>query len=545
MNEPTSPVPVNITRTWAFVLAAWLLSFVSATCQTPARADTPRTHPLGVAAWQWLGENATDIQLRGIDDVPGTPSQAVTSISGMPWTENGEKGNLRVEIICETQQEFPGISEDALQQIEAALADGNAVLADMSRKNWRGRAGELTPEETPKQPPAPVRVCILRAEPDGRFVLATGPRGEIARIGRAELRRATCSAAAAIISWVSKKSDAEPFPKDFDYKTTLIKPGHHAYLALPFLDQDPGGICTAAASLNVAKYLDPKLDIKQREVFALFNRKSSGATMGEVVAGLETLGFDAEFIQTDKADRLQLLAKIQASLDEGRPIIATIPGHALTIIGYCKTTRTIIVWDQRMNKKGRPAYLPDGGFELSEAAYKSRIDSVTFVRKSWAEASAAERATIASMRPCHGELRRHQIVKGTGESFLTFLNHAATPKIKAVINAGRTPLVPTGRNKLVEIQGENAGKWKVTHWPDGKTTEQNASYLARILDANDGVFYSTETAVPQLTPASAQLDHGPSSPKSSQSMNKMPQGLPHSCSITTYPRHILLQECVL
>lgn len=418
----------------------------------------------------------------------------------MPWTENGEKGNLRVGIICETQQEFPGISEDALQQIEAALADGNAVLAEMSRKNWRGRAGELAPEETPKQPPAPARVCIIRAEPDGRFVLATGPRGETVRIGRAELRRATCSAAAAIVSWVSKKSAAEPFPQDFGYKTTLIKPGHHAYLALPFLNQDPGGICTAAASLNVAKYLDPKLDIKQREVFALFNRKSYGATMGEVVAGLDTLGFDAEFIQTDKADRLQLLAKIQASLDEGRPIIATIPNHALTIIGYCKATRTIIVWDQRMHKQGRPACLPDGGFELSETAYKSRIDSVTFVRKSWAAASEAERAAIASIRPCNGELRRHEIVKGTGESFLAFLNHAATPKIQSVINSGRTPLVPTGKNKLVEIRGENAGKWKVTHWPDGETSEENASYLARILDANDGVFYSTEPAAMQLTP---------------------------------------------
>lgn len=455
-----------------------------------------------------MGASATDRQIRSMPEVSGNPSQAVASLSGLPWNENGEKGNLRVEITWETQQQLPGITEDALRQIEAALAAGDAVLADMSRRNWRGRAGELAAEETPKSPPPPVRVCILRAEPDGKFVMATGPRGETVRAGRDELRRAISSAVTATISWASQKREAEPFPSNFDYKTTLVEPGKYAYLALPFLDQDKGGICTAAASLNVAKYLDPEIDIKQREVFALFNSGRSGATMQQVVSGLETLGFDAEMIPTSRADRKETLARVQASLDEGRPIIASIPGHALTIIGYCKATRTIIAWDQRMNSKGRPAYLPDGGFETTESSLCERFDCLILVRKSWTEAAAAERAEINALRPCNGELRRHQIVNANqkNESFPRYLSHAAAPKIKSVINSGRKALVVTGKNRLVEISGENAGKWKVTSWPDGKTSEENTGFLARVLAGADGIFYSTEPDGSQLEPFSLQPD---------------------------------------
>ena len=455
-------------------------------------SSVPKTTPLGIAVWNWMGSTATEKALRDLPAAEGTPTQAITALSGAAWTENGEKGNLRVEIAWDFQQESPGISEENLSRIEAAVREGDAVLADLSRKSWSDRQGMLPDEETPKQPAKPIRVCILDEE-NGTFRIATGNRGEIQRISRKEMQRAATAGALANLTWTAKNQAGEPFPADFAYKATLIKPGQYAFLALPFELQDKGGICTAASSLNVVKYLDPELDIKQKEVFALFNDSNGGASMDQVVAGLNTLGFEAELVYTKSADRRELLARIQASLDEGRPLVITKPGHALTMVGYCKATRKLIAWDQGFTRKGgNPAYLPGGGYEIPDTALQSRFDSVVFIRKAWTLASETERGEIAKIHQLSGDLRRHQIINANAqkETEAEFLRHAAEPKLKATLNAGRTPYIPVGKNKLVEIKGESEGKWNIVTWPEGKADQTVATTVARMLAANDGVFYS-------------------------------------------------------
>ena len=461
------------------------------TSETRETQTPPKTHPLGVAVWNWLQEDAGGRQTLAVQAAPGSPAQAASSLSGLTWEKDGEKGALRVEIDLEIQQDLPGIPEEALAKIEAALSDGGAVLADLSRKNWNGRGGELSPEETPKNPPQPARVCILRAEGNGEFVLTAGPKGEVFRIGRAELLRATCAAATATVSWVPQTSGAEPFPAGFDYKSTLIKPGHYAFLALPFQRQEQGGICAAASTLNVVKFLDPEIGLAQKELFALFNGRSGGASPQEVLAGLETLGFDGELVSTKHADRKATLAKTRAALDEGRPIIAAVPGHALTIVGYSKASGRMIAWDQAKKSPGKPAYLPQGGYEVPESSLSSRFEYLLFVRKSWDAASASEEAAIKAVLPSADNLRKHQVGRGSRETLSAYLRHATAPRLKAAAAGGCKVLLPDKTKGLVELVSENGGKWAVTRWPGGTPGEETQASLASLLCASGGTFYST------------------------------------------------------
>lgn len=451
----------------------------------------PKTHPLGVAVWNWLQEDAGERQALAVQDAPGSPAQAASSLSGLTWEKDGEKGALRVDIDLEIQQDLPGIPEEALAKIEDALSDGGAVLADLSRKNWNGRGGELSPEETPKNPPQPARACILRKDKDGKFILTAGPRGEIFRIGGKELLRATCAAVSATVSWVPQTSGAETFPADFDYKSTLVKPGHYAFLALPFDAQEKSGICAAASTLNVIKFLDPEIGLAQKELFALFNGRSGGASPQEVLAGLETLGFDGELVSTKHADRKATLAKTRAALDEGRPIIAAVPGHALTIVGYSKASGRMIAWDQAKKSPGKPACLPQGGYEVPESSLSSRFEYLLFVRKSWDAASADEETAVKAALPSAGNLRKHRIANGSRESLPVFLRHAAAPRLKAAVAGGRKILLPDKKGGFVELVSENGGKWAVTRWPGKTPGEETQASLTSLLCGSEGTFYST------------------------------------------------------
>ncbi len=143
------------------------------------------------------------------------------------------------------------------------------------------------------------------------------------------------------------------------------------------------------------------------------------------------------------------------------------------MVGYCKATRKLIAWDQRIaNQPGKPAYLPGGGYEIPDTALQSRFDTVVFLRKAWTLASEIERSEIDKIYPTSGDLRRHQIVNANAreESQAEFLRHAAEPKLKATLNAGRTPLIPAGKNKLIEIKGESNGKWDIVTWRKEKPT---------------------------------------------------------------------------
>ncbi len=97
-------------------------------------SPVPKTAPLGIAVWNWMGATVPEKALRDLPTVEGTPTQAITAVSGAAWTENGEKGNLRVEIAWDFQQDSPGISEENLSRIESAVREGDVVLADLSAK---------------------------------------------------------------------------------------------------------------------------------------------------------------------------------------------------------------------------------------------------------------------------------------------------------------------------------------------------------------------------------------------------------------------------
>lgn len=162
---------------------------------------------------------------------------------------------------------------------------------------------------------------------------------------------------------------------------TIIEPGKRVILALPFEKQDRGGICAAASTLNILKFLDPKIQLSQTELFALFNSGRSGASPTEVIQGIRALGFTGKLIRIDDAERKPLIADVKANLDAGRPMLVASRSHAMVLIGYDNEGKEpgLYVWNQKMPDKKPIDGLPKGTEKMSESEFLARLVHIMFI----------------------------------------------------------------------------------------------------------------------------------------------------------------------
>ena len=282
--------------------------------------------------------------------------------------------------------------------------------------------------------------------------------------------------------------------KDSSKWKTEIERGKRAFLALPFEKQERGGVCAAASSLNIIKFIDPELKLDQRELFAMFNDGRSGASPTQVLIGLETLGYNSRRLTVDDTDKETLISEIQQSLDAGIPAIAAKTGHAMTLIGYDKEKKTMIIWDQRMPNMKKRDNLPLGAQELSEVAFRSRIADVVLLspNKSKIRGHALENLI-------EGEIHKHQILNANEreESMKEFLRHASEPRIAVELRKGHRVFIPD-KSHYLEITGESTKEG----WPtktlagipgtiEEKPATANRTKLLNLLEESNGVFFSS------------------------------------------------------
>lgn len=432
-------------------------------------------------------------------DSNALPQSLLSSLAGKPIKNGTVKGCLLVTMDSEGAHiEKPGFSEDEIDILKSALADKEKhAVVKLVKKDWGLEKGEFRREKRLQKSGS--ETVLLSGYEGDSFLCRKSKNGggfELGRLQVDDLRLGGTAYALATVDWQADPVDAAALPADFHYDKSLIIPGQFAFLALPFEKQGKGGICAAASALNIMRFIDPSIQMEQRELFSLYNGGQSGASLDQVQGGLESLGFESEWIQTANADKKTLIAKIRASLDAGRPVLATIPGHALTIIGYNKPSGKIIAWDQRMHVPGKPDYLPRGAYETSEASLHSRFDSAFFIRKVENKLNREEAGQLAAIICDSSGWQHQEIVNGSDESLIKFLRHAAPPKMESLLRRGQTILIPKGRKEVVSILSVSDGKWSARHLPGGREESFSDATLARLLTESNGVFFSGTSQTP-------------------------------------------------
>ena len=421
--------------------------------------------------------------------------QAVTVRSGK------KRRTIHVKILSHNLQESPGYTDAAFEPLMQGLADGAPVVADLMRKSWRIRDG-VFPDEVGKS-----RNHASNREQLQRVLLAScsksdavvcrmedGSKGRSGLMSGSELKASLCSYAVVQVQSTGNASVAESFPEDFRFDRTLIKPGHYAYLSVPYQGQEKGAVCSAAAALNVLHFIDPQLQLEQREVLALYNGHSSMATQQQMVVGIRNLGYSAVLEQVRDQDKLPLLAKVRNSLDEGRPMIVTTFKHALTLIGYNKSKGTLIFWDQASPKPGAPEGLPMGAVETDEDSLRARMNYIIYVSKlADGTAPSASEASLLARMPGKHDFLRHQLTNANPKlAFSVYLGHAMTPKFRNLHQRKRTVLIPYHDKKaeFLEIIGEMDHHWLIVAQPSGKEISVSEQRLIKAIEQSNGVIYS-------------------------------------------------------
>ena len=232
----------------------------------------------------------------------------------------------------------------------------------------------------------------------------------------------------------------------FHYDRTVIIPGEFIFLKIPFEGQDNDGICTASASLNTIKYIDPETTnpLSQKELFSLFTKRSMGATPEEVAMGLRNIGFSTEVLYLSKTTQAEAQNRIVSSLEDNCPVIAFTYDHCISIIGYDKKRNNLLAWDQHndslTSKEDKTAGLKPGMMTCSPGHFIAFV----FVKKATELLVPRERNVIKEATGSDS-IQRYTLVGNSlqNETLEMYLQHALPALLKYLTTQGRTLIVPT------------------------------------------------------------------------------------------------------
>jgi len=480
-----------------------------------ASVDTP-------ARKEWRGD-ALEIflagQLAGVSDVDacvrrvvagvrmgkrGLPQEIISQLNGALVEVGKTKGRLQVVIEDEGDYtELPGFSSEDVEILKSGMAGAGAAIVDLQKSNWRLVDGAFAEDDKLSKSARVVRVVLSEFNSsDGTFLCVKPKSSGFAESGRLKASELSLSGVAyvwASASWIPDAEGNVSLPDGFRYERTLIIPTKFAFLALPNIKQLPRGICTAAASINILSYLDPTIKLDQEGLFSLFNNKRAGATIEQVIGGLKNVGFEVLPVSKSLSDK-ECLAKVQASLDSNHPVLCATRTHMLTIIGYNSDEKNVLVWDQRQRGPNLEDGRPKGSYTVSESSLSSKFSVILLVRKAYDKPSMAEEEAL---RPIIGSLdgiQKHTLVNSNSgsEADRRFAARAVPEQITALLNAGRSVLVHTGKGEAVRVDPPFAEPLVGYVFPEGVQKPVSFNALTRAVTIAEGVYFSlpAPTSVP-------------------------------------------------
>ena len=280
-------------------------------------------------------------------------------------------------------------------------------------------------------------------------------------------------------------------PEGFHYEKSIIVPRKFVFLVLPYVKQLLKGVCAAGSVLNVLQYMDSTINLTQDEMFGIYNNQLEGATSPQMIGGMNNLGFVAGLIVTRGAPVSAVVAEVQKSLEGNRPLIATGEHHAVTLVGFNKTAKTIIVWDQRAYGGNHASGMPAGMYEVKEDEFCAKFANVIVIRKADTKPAKDKEAFLRSVNGHNGGFVTHTLVNSDSrkETMEKFAGHAIPTLMKVAMRRGETVLIPVGDKELISIAPQSAETFSYTILPGGKQEKCRIDFVTKtVLDAG-GTFY--------------------------------------------------------
>ena len=287
-------------------------------------------------------------------------------------------------------------------------------------------------------------------------------------------------------------------PEGFRYEKSIIVPGQFVFLVLPYEKQLLKGVCAAGSVLNVLQYMDSTINLTQDEMFGIYNNQLEGATSPQMIGGMNNLGFAGSLIVTRELAANAVISEVQKSLDANRPLIATGEHHAVTLVGYNKTAKTVIVWDQRAYGGNHASGMPAGMYEVKEDGFCAKFANVIVIRKADMKPSKDKEEFLRSVTGMNGDLVRHTLVNSDSrkETMEKFAGHAVPTLMRFAMRRGETILIPLGDRELISIAPQTSDPFSYTILPGGKQEKCRMDFVTKaVLDAG-GTFYGALTLSP-------------------------------------------------
>jgi len=312
----------------------------------------------------------------------------------------------------------------------------------------------------------------------------------------------------------SEQDLASVLPEDARPQT-VIRPGEFVFLALPFTQQGRGGICAGASLLNIVDFLGTNSQLSQIEFFTLFDAGRSGATISQMDQGLKNVGYEFTPLLLEEKPKRKEVRKIARRcmdiLDSGQPLSASIPGHALTLVGYNMRTESFYAWDQAktgMDPRVSEAVpnLAGGIYEIPMDQLGFELDALGHITKcatSFDGQREKEQLLETSGAPLDTEAEKHKIWapdRVRDSNVQSFYRDALPVLINGLMRKGRTAVIPTGkeipgrpewrRGELLQITGKSPDGYRGLLQPGGEESDFSLRELARFVHENDGFYFS-------------------------------------------------------
>lgn len=267
----------------------------------------------------------------------------------------------------------------------------------------------------------------------------------------------------------------------------VMDPGNKVILAIPFEEQERGGLCAAASILNVLKFLDPELNIKQVEMLALCNDKRSGASPDEVRLGLNSLGYQGNLYQLRDADQTELTQRIKENLDQSRPVLIANRNHATVLFGYDNTKNIFYTWNHRVpNRRNTIEGFPDGTEEISQVGGLSQMVYVMYIEPARETRTMGMAREISDLRKTM-DIKAYTILNAnpSKESDFIFISRAASYAILPHLRRGNRVFFTPNLTQYYEIIQITEKEWQVRNL---KTLEKSVMDRSKTIYLYHGQF---------------------------------------------------------
>ncbi|MFM8458915.1 MAG: hypothetical protein ACKOB0_08230, partial [Chthoniobacterales bacterium] len=190
---------------------------------------------------------------------------------------------------------------------------------------------------------------------------------------------------------------------------------------------------------------------------------------------------------------------------------ASIPGHALTLVGYNMRTESFYAWDQAktgMDPRASEAVpnLPGGVYEIPMDQLGFELDALGHITKcatSFDGQREKEQLLETLGAPLDTEAEKHKIWapdRVRDSDVQSFYRDALPVLINGLMRKGRTAVIPTGkaipgrpewrRGELLEITEKSPDGYRGLLQPGGEESDFSLRELARFVHENDGIYFS-------------------------------------------------------